>query len=70
MHSDCRLVVDCGLQWPCTWASEKGTDLFDHPMKTSIFLGEDENGDLLPTRALREKHGQARQDIFPPDEHN
>lgn len=55
-------------QWPCTWASEKGADLFDHPMKTSLFLGEDDNGDLIPTRALREKHGQARQDIFPPDE--
>ncbi len=56
------------LQWPSTWESEKGADLFDHPMKTVLFLGEDDNGDLIPTRALRDKHGQARQDIFPPDE--
>ncbi|EIE19000.1 hypothetical protein COCSUDRAFT_54839 [Coccomyxa subellipsoidea C-169] len=55
-------------QWPSTWESEKGADLFDHPMKTVLFLGEDDNGDLIPTRALRDKHGQARQDIFPPDE--
>lgn len=56
------------LQWPSTWASEKGADLFDHPMKTVLFLGEDDNGDLIATRALRDKHGQSRQDIFPPDE--
>ena len=56
------------LQWPSTWASEKGADLFEHPMKTVLFLGEDDNGDLIPTRALRDKHGQSRQDVYPPDE--
>lgn len=37
-------------------------------MLSAVFLGCDENGDLIPTKALREKYGQARQDIFPPDD--
>ena len=55
------------LQWPSTWALEKGPDPFRNPMKTILFLGNDENGDLLPTRALRERLKQPRRDVFPPN---
>ena len=37
-------------------------------MRDALFLGTDERGDLIPTRALRDKFRQPRQDIFPPDE--
>ena len=37
-------------------------------MRDALFLGVDERGDLIPTRALREKFRQERQDIYPPDD--
>jgi hypothetical protein len=54
------------LQWPSTWKLENGPDEFQHPLLSAVFLGYDENGDLIPSKALREKYGQGRQDIYPP----
>ena len=55
------------LQPPSTWKLEKGADEFQHPHLNFLFLGVDENGDYIPTRALREKYGQPRTDVQPPD---
>ena len=54
------------VQWPSTWLSEKGPDDFKNPMRSILFLGDDENGDLIPTRALRDRLKQQRRDVFPP----
>ena len=35
-------------------------------MRSILFLGDDENGDLIPTRALRDRLKQQRRDVFPP----
>lgn len=32
-----------------------------------MFLGNDECGDYLPCRALRDKYGQERRDVQPPE---
>lgn len=58
------------LQWPSTWMTEKGPEEFRSPMKSILFLGDDENGDLIPTKALRERLKQARRDVFPPPSSN
>ena len=55
------------LQPPSTWKLEKGSDEFQHPHLNFLFLGVDENGDYIPTRALREKYSQARTDVQPPE---
>jgi len=54
-------------EWPSTWAAEKGPEPFMNPMKETLFLGDDENGDLIPSRALRERLKQGRRDIYPPE---
>ncbi|KAK9808147.1 hypothetical protein WJX73_001973 [Symbiochloris irregularis] len=51
---------------PKTWITEHGDDEFEHAFLLQLFLGCDERGDLLPTRALREKYLQPRMDIQPP----
>ncbi|CAK0786218.1 hypothetical protein CVIRNUC_009431 [Coccomyxa viridis] len=53
-------------QWPSTWVSERGPDDFKNLMRSILFLGDDENGDLIPTRALRDRLKQQRRDVFPP----
>lgn len=55
-------------QAPRTWLAEHGAAALQHPMRDALFLGVDERGDLIPTRALREKFRQERQDVFPPDD--
>jgi hypothetical protein len=55
------------VQLPSTWKLEKGGDEFQHPHLNFLFLGVDENGDYIPTRALRDKYGQPRQDVQPPE---
>ncbi len=55
------------VQEPRTWLAEHGPAELQHPMRDALFLGMDERGDLIPTRALRDKFRQPRQDIYPPD---
>ena len=31
----------------------------------TLFLGKDENGDMIPIRQLRDRYRQQREDIFP-----
>lgn len=64
LRTDVCIVV----QAPHTWLAEHGAAALEHPMRDALFLGMDERGDLIPTRALRDKFRQPRQDIFPPDE--
>ena len=56
------------LQAPLTWADEHGDDRFVHPYRYTLFLGEDAQGDMLPTRQLRDRYAQQRQDVHPKDE--
>ena len=54
---------------PDTWLSVvKDADeaALENPLTYLLFLGPDERGDLVPTRALRERHGAARRDVVPP----
>lgn len=37
-----------------------------HPYSYLLFLGQDERGDMIPTKALRERYSQQRVDVFPP----
>jgi hypothetical protein len=37
-----------------------------HPYSYLLFLGVDERGDMIPTKALRERYSQPRVDVFPP----
>ena len=37
-----------------------------HPYSYLLFLGADERGDMIPTKALRERYSQPRVDVFPP----
>ncbi|KAK9846385.1 hypothetical protein WJX81_002720 [Elliptochloris bilobata] len=53
---------------PRTWLAEHGPAVLQNPMRDALFLGVDERGDLIPTRALRDKFRQERQDVFPPNE--
>lgn len=55
------------MQPPSTWKSERGDDVFQHPYTNFLFLGDDENGDFIPTRALRDKYKQPRIDVQPPE---
>ena len=43
-------------------------DEFAHPYAYLLFLGTDENGDLIPTAALRDRYGAPRVDVFPEGE--
>lgn len=54
------------MQDPSTWVTEHGSDPFEHLFLMQLFLGEDERGDLIPVRQLRDKYLQARRDIQPP----
>lgn len=60
-----------GADWAAggqtSWVEEHGEDRFSNPFTSSLFLGQDERGDLLPSRMLREKFSQERRDVFPPD---
>ena len=72
-HTTPVLVLPCGhlshvAQAPGTWLAEHGAAALQHPMRDALFLGVDERGDLIPTRALRDKFRQERQDVFPPDD--
>lgn len=55
-------------QAPLTWADEHGNDRFVHPYGYTLFLGEDAQGDMLPTRQLRDRYAQQRQDVHPKDD--
>ena len=61
------MVCVVPTQPPSTWKSENGDDGFQHPYTSFLFLGDDENGDLIPTRALRDKYKQPRIDVQPPE---
>ena len=37
-----------------------------HPYSLLLFLGADERGDMIPTKALRERYSQPRVDVYPP----
>jgi hemimethylated DNA binding protein len=37
-----------------------------HPYSYLLFLGADERGDMIPTKALRERYSQPRVDVYPP----
>ena len=70
----CDLLLDKMLrcahhsaQWPSTWRLEKGGEKFQHPHLNFLFLGEDDHANYLPTRALRDKYGQPRGDVHPPE---
>lgn len=39
-----------------------------HPYSYLLFLGTDERGDMIPTKALRERYGAPRVDVYPPGE--
>lgn len=45
---------------------EYGDDPFSHPYSYLLFLGADYDGDLLPSRPMREKYSAARRDVGPP----
>ena len=52
---------------PATWAEAHPLpdgDL-DHPFAYLLFLGRDARGDLIPSRALRERFGAERRDVGP-----
>lgn len=57
----------CWVQDPSCWLLEHGPDNFQHPYAYLLFLGTDERGNLIPARTLRERYGQARADVFPPN---
>ena len=40
---------------------------FQNPYSFLLFLGPDERGDFIPSRQLRDKYGEQRQDVFPPE---
>ena len=48
------------------FASGAGERELLHPYSYLLFLGADERGDLIPTKALRERYSQPRVDVFPP----
>ena len=48
-----------------TWVSKHGSEVFSHPWCMQLFLGKDENGDMIPIRQLRDRYRQQREDIFP-----
>lgn len=50
-----------------TWLEEYGNDSFSHPYSSLLFLGTDHAGDMLPSRALREKYSAERRDVGPSD---
>ena len=54
------------LQPAKTWIEEYGTEEFENPYCFKMFLGNDECGDYLPCRALRDKYAQERRDVQPP----
>lgn len=49
-----------------TWIEAYGTAEFANPYCFKMFLGNDECGDYLPCRALRDKYSQERRDVQPP----
>lgn len=49
-----------------TWIEAYGTEEFENPYCFKMFLGNDECGDYLPCRALRDKYAQERRDVQPP----
>lgn len=56
------------LQEGSTWLQEYGDDPLSHPYISLLYLGTDHAGDLLPSRALREKYSTERRDVGPPGE--
>ncbi len=49
-----------------TWIEAYGSEAFENPYCFKMFLGNDECGDYLPCRALRDKYAQERRDVQPP----
>lgn len=49
-----------------TWVEAYGSEEFENPYSMKMFLGNDECGDYLPCRALRDKYSQQRRDVQPP----
>lgn len=53
---------------PVTWRQTYGAEGMHHPYLYLLFLGFDNNGDLIPVRVLRDLYGQKRKDVGPPKE--
>lgn len=52
-----------------TWGRQHGPDAtFFHPYGGLLFLGSDHQGDLLPSRQLRQKYSAQRRDVGPSDD--
>lgn len=58
-------VPQSKLHVPTPEANRAQGQGFDHPYAYLLFLGTDENGDLIPTAALRDRYGAPRIDVFP-----
>lgn len=50
---------------PQTWTGMFGRDPLQHPYMYLLFLGQDNDGNMIPCKALREKYSQARRDVPP-----
>ena len=55
-------------QPPATWRSVHGSDkenfLVSHPYMYLLFLGQDGEGNYVPSKKLRDKFGQQRRDVY------
>jgi hypothetical protein len=49
--------------WESAHPSPEGS--LDHPFAYLLFLGPDARGDMIPSRALRERYGAERRDVGP-----
>ncbi|CAG9460536.1 unnamed protein product [Pedinophyceae sp. YPF-701] len=48
------------------WKGAFGDDEFQHPYRYLLFIGKDNRGDLVPSKALRERFKVQRWDVHPP----
>lgn len=66
----CALIVAyTHVQSPETWSEQHGDgSSFMHPFAGMLFLGNDHEGDFLPSKPLREKYSAQRRDVGPSDE--
>jgi hemimethylated DNA binding protein len=51
-----------------SWKQAYGEDPLKHPYSYLLFLGPDNEGNMLPCKQLREKYGVKRRDVPPPPE--
>ena len=61
------LIFHAFVQPSETWIEAYGSSNFENPYCFKMFLGNDECGDYLPCRALRDKYSQERRDVQPPE---